>query len=236
MSHHDLLEVQRLDVEADQLSHKRAVLPQRDLLAAAQVERQRLTNEIDQLALTQIEVATRQKRYEDEAQIVAAKIETDEVRLYGGEVTALRDLQALQEEIASLRNRQSDLEDEALTAMEEAESLASQVAALNSEAELIDQRSTSLNAEIEAAESEIDAQLETIRSNRGDLEAALDSSLMDDYQRLRPMFGSATVVRFEGGKCVGCPSMMPAMEVDRMKHTTDSDVLSCDECGRIVLL
>ncbi|MYC43860.1 MAG: hypothetical protein F4X52_15165, partial [Acidimicrobiaceae bacterium] len=185
MSHHDLLEVQRLDVEADQLSHKRAVLPQRDLLAAAQVERQRLTNEIDQLALTQIEVATRQKRYEDEAQIVAAKIETDEVRLYSGEVTALRDLQALQEEIASLRNRQSDLEDEALTAMEEAESLASQVAALNSEAELIDQRSASLNAEIEAAESDIDAQLETIRSNRGDLEAALDSSLMDDYQRLR---------------------------------------------------
>ena len=78
--------------------------------------------------------------------------------------------------------------------------------------------------------------LETVRSNRADLEAALDSSLMADYQRLRPVFGSATVVRFESGNCVGCPSMMPAMEVDRMKYTTDSDVLSCDECGRIVLL
>ena len=236
MNHHDLLEVQRLDVKADQLSHKRAMLPQRDLLVAAQVEGRRLTDEIDRLALTQIKVATRQKRYEDEAQIVAARIETDEVRLYSGEVTALRDLQALQAEIASLQNRQSGLEDEALAAMEEAESLASQVVGLNSEAELSDQRIGALSVEIEAAESEIDAQLETIRSKREDLEAALDSSLLDDYRRLRPMFGSATVVRFEGNKCVGCPSMMPAMEVDRMKHATDADVLSCDECGRIVLL
>ena len=236
MNHHDLLEVQRLDVEANQLSHRRAVLLQRDALATAQQQRQRLSNEIDQLALTQVQVATRQKRYEDEAQIVAAKIESDEVRLYSGEVTALRDLQALQQEIASLGNRQSALEDEALTAMEEAESLASRVAGFTSEAELIDQRIAGLTSEIEAAEAEIDSQLESIRSKRVDLEAALDRSLLDEYQRLRPMFGSATGVRFEGGKCVGCPSMMPAMEVDRMKHVTDSDVLSCDECGRIVLL
>ena len=236
MSHHDLFEVQRLDVETEQLLHKRVVLVQREQLEAAEVERQRLTTEIDQISLTQIEVATRQKRYEDEAQIVASKIETDEVRLYSGEVTGLRDLQALQEEIASLQNRQSDLEDEALSAMEEAESLAAQVAGLGSEGELVAERITTLTAEISCAEAEIDARLETVRSNRADLEAALDSSLMADYQRLRPVFGSATVVRFESGNCVGCPSMMPAMEVDRMKYTTDSDVLSCDECGRIVLL
>ncbi len=235
MSHHDLFEVQRLDVEAEQLSHKRVVLVQREQLEAAEVERQRLTTQIDQISLTRIEVATRQKRYEDEAQIVANKIETDEVRLYSGEVTGLRDLQALQEEIASLRNRQSDLEDEALSAMEEAESLAAQVAGLGSEGELVDERITTLTVEISSAEAEIDARLETVRSNRADLEAALDSSLMADYQRLRPVFGSATVVRFESGKCVGCPSMMPAMEVDRMKRAT-ADVLSCDECGRIVLL
>ena len=236
MSHHDLLEVQRLDVEAEQLLHKRAVLVERAQLEAAQTERQRLAVEIDQVALTQIEVATRQKRYEDEAQTVATKIETDETRLYSGEITGLRDLQALQEEIAGLRNRQSNLEDEALNAMEEAESLASQVADLNSDADLLDQRITVLEADISSAENEIDAQLETVHANRADLEASLDSSLIADYQRLRPVFGSATVVRFERGKCVGCPSMMPAMEVDRMKRATGDDVLSCDECGRIVLL
>jgi len=217
------------------LSHRRAALPAREELEAVNVERRRLTTELDQLALTQIEVATRQKRYEDEAQIVATRIETDEVRLYSGEVTGLRDLQALQDEITSLRSRQSDLEDQALSAMEEAESLASKVAALSSEVELLEQRVTALVAEIESAESEIDAQLETVRSNRGDLEASLDRALIADYQRLRPMFGPATVVRFDAGKCVGCPSMMPAMEADRMKHASE-DVLPCDECGRIVLL
>ncbi len=235
MSHHDLFEVQRLDVETDQLLHRRAVLAQRGQLREATDERKRLTAEIDQISLTQIEVATRQKRFEDEAQIVAARIETDEARLYSGEVTGLRDLQALQEEIASLRNRQSDLEDEALNAMEEAESLASKAAALGAEVDVCDQRIGDLNTEINSAESEIDARLETVSSNRAELEAGLDSSLVADYERLRSTFGSATVVRFESGKCVGCPSMMPAMEADRMKHSTE-DVLPCDECGRIVLL
>lgn len=235
MSHHDLLEVQRLDVETDQLLHRRASLAQREQLLAATAQRQRLADEIDQISLTRLEAAARQKRFEDEAQIVAARIETDEARLYSGEVTGLRDLQALQDEIASLQNRQSDLEDEALNAMEESESLASKASALSAEADLCDQRISGLNTEIDSAASEIDARLEAVRSNRTGLEAGLDSSLVADYERLRSAFGSATVVRFENGKCVGCPSMMPAVEADRMKHAT-ADVLSCEECGRIVLL
>ncbi len=235
MRHHDLLEVQHLDVEADQLLHKRATLPQREQLQAAQDDRQRLIAEIEQTALTRIEVATRQKRYEDEAQIVASRIDTDEKRLYSGEVTGLRDLQALQEEIASLRHRQSGLEDEALNAMEEAEVLSARATDLNAEVDLRDRTITELNIEISSAETGIDARLEAVRSRREELETELDSSLIADYQRLRPMFGSATVVRFEAGKCIGCPSMMPAMEADRMKYTT-AEVVSCDECGRIVLL
>lgn len=234
MSHHDLLEVQRLDVETEQLLHRRAALEQREQLRAATAERQRLTGEIEQISLTRLEVVTRRKRFEDEAQIVAARVATDEARLYGGEVTGLRDLQALQDEIASLRKRQSDLEDEALDAMEETESLTSKAAALSDEVGLCEQRISELNAVIASAEAEIDARLEAVSSERTAHVAALDDSLIADYERLRSTFGPATVVRFENGKCVGCPSMMPAMEADRMKHST-ADVLSCDECGRIVL-
>lgn len=235
MNHHDLLEVQRLDVEAAQLLHQRATLAQREQLSSTQLALQGKSAELEELKLSQIEVMTRQKRYEDEAQIVATKIESDQVRLYSGEVSGIRDLQALQQEIDTLRKRQSDLEDEALSAMEVAESLAGKVAELSGEAAVVEQRIGALTSEIAAAEAKIDAQLKSIDAEKAALEAALDGKLIADYQRLRPTFGSATVVRFEHGKCVGCPSMMPAMEVDRMKRAS-SDVLSCDECGRIVLL
>jgi predicted nucleic acid-binding Zn-ribbon protein len=43
------------------------------------------------------------------------------------------------------------------------------------------------------------------------------------------------VVSFDGRNCVGCPSTMPAMELDRMKHADQGSVLSCNECGRIVI-
>lgn len=235
MNHHDILEVQRLDVETAQLLHQRTALQQRQELADAQLEQQDKSTELEEHKLAQIEVMTRQKRYEDEAQIVASKIEADEVRLYSGEISGVRDLQALQQEIASLRNRQGGLEDEALSAMEAAESLAIEVSELSAEVALIEQRIAALTADLGSAEAKIDSQLATIHAAKATLEASLDGKLLADYQRLRPTFGSATVVRFEHGKCVGCPSMMPAMEVDRMKRAT-SDVLACDECGRIVLL
>ena len=235
MHNHDLLLVQSLDTEVEQLMHKHRSLSERDQLARAQTELQRFTAQLDEKQLTHRELSSRQKRYEDEAQIVAARIKRNEERLYSGEVKGVRDLQALQEEIWALRSRQSDFEDEALVAMEELETLGSDLQKFRSEADLFETRIQKLAAAIAAVEAEIDARLETIRTKRAEVCASLDTALLTEYDHLRPLFGTATVVRFDAGKCVGCPSMMPAMEVDRLKRSTDS-VSSCDECGRIVLL
>ena len=59
------------------------------------------------------------------------KADANESKLYGGEVTGLKDLEAPQHEIAMLRERQSpNFEDLALEAMMEAEELEGQVASL----------------------------------------------------------------------------------------------------------
>lgn len=235
MSHDHLLEVQRLDVEGDQLRHRRATLPQREELASAQQRRAASQAEVDAVAITRVEVVTRQKRFEDEAQIVAARAEEDEVRLYGGEVSAMKDLQALQDEIAGLRRRQAELEDRALEAMEEAETLTEEIDTLEVAMADVEDRVTLLTAEIEATEADIDGQLETVTAARFEAAARVEPEVLADYERLRVGFGSATVVRFDGGKCVGCPSIMPAVEADRVKHAEPGSLLTCQECGRMVL-
>lgn len=230
-----LLDIQRLDVAADQLRHRRINLEERAALEQALADQKAEQDRIDEVAAARVEVATRQRRLEDEAQIVATKVDADEAKLYGGDVTGLKDLEALQHEIATLRERQGGFEDQALEAMEEAEELANRIAELEAARESSDQRVSALEAEISVLETEIDAELERLVADRAGRVADVDASLLADYERLRPAFGAATAVQFDGSKCVGCPSIMPAMEVDRLKHLDGTDPASCTECGRIVL-
>jgi predicted nucleic acid-binding Zn-ribbon protein len=234
MTAHPLLDIQRLDTEGEQLRHRHATLPERDALVEATAERTRLERQIATLGASRLEVATRQKRLEDEAQIFSAKADEDDKRLYSGEV-GMKDLQPLQAEINGLRERQSELEDRALEAMEEAESLSGEQTAAEASLEAANARITALEAELAASEAEVDGLLADVVAARAAALTEVSEADLAEYERLRPGFGSATVVRFDGGNCVGCPSTMPAMELDRMKHAESDAVLSCSECGRIVI-
>ena len=230
-----LLDLQALDVETRQLNHRRAALEQRAKLDDALAEQARRQGEIDTVAAARLEVSNRQKKAEAEAQIVSDKADVDESKLYGGEVTGLKDLEALQHEIAMLRERQGSFEDVALEAMMDAEELQDRVAALERARTSIDEVITGLRGEIAEAEAEIDAQLADVAAKRVEVTAAVAPELVAEYERLEPAFGASTVVRFDGSNCTGCPSSMPAMEVDRIKHLDGDVPVDCQECGRIVL-
>lgn len=230
-----LLDLQGLDVEVRQLTHRRATMEQRTALEEARAEQARQQGEIDVVAAARVEVATRQRKAEDEAQIVSDKADADEAKLYGGEVTGLKDLEALQHEIATLRERQGVFEEEALEAMMEAEELAERIAGLESDRAGIDGVIAGLETEIAAAEVEIDGQLAGLATRRAEVTDGIDADLLAQYEDRKPAFGAATVVRFNGSNCTGCPSSMPAMEVDRLKHLDGDGPADCQECGRIVL-
>lgn len=229
-----IIEVQRLDTEADQIRHRKATLEQRTSLESARAEQAGHQEAIDLIALQRLEVSSRQRRFEDEAATVAAKADQDDSRLYSGEVQGLKDLQALQDEIGGLRARQSDLEEKALEAMVEADELASQIAVREAGRADVDQRITVLVAEIEVAEAELDAELERVTGERDAAAADVDPEVLARYEHLHPTFQSATAVKFDETRGCGCPSSMPAMEFDRVKHCQPGSILECQECGRIV--
>jgi predicted nucleic acid-binding Zn-ribbon protein len=234
MSELHLLDIQHLDTEAEQLRHRHVNFPERAARDGAIAERVRLAGEIDAIGVARLEVSSRQKRFEDEAQIFSSKADEDDKRLYSGDV-GMKGLQPLQDEIKGLRERQGGLEDQALEAMEESEGLATRLEETQVAHAATEEQITVLEAEIASIEDEIATQLGEVATQRAAAAAAVDPADLAEYERLRPGMGSATVVRFDGGNCVGCPSTMPAMELDRMKHAEAGSVLSCNECGRIVL-
>ena len=236
MSSNDaLLDVQQLDTEAGQLRHRRTNLEQRAKLSDGLAEQARHNERIETIGVERVEIVSRQKRFEDEAATVQAKADADDNRLYSGEVQGIKDLQMLQDEISGLRSRQGNLEEKALEVMFEAEDLATQVAVLERDRSGVDELVTVLEAEIAAAEAEIDSRLAAVDAQRAEAAGGVDDDLLERYERLRKDFGSATAVRFDDAAgCVGCPSVMPAVEADRVKHCERGSVVDCQECGRIV--
>lgn len=232
---HPLLEIQRVDTETEQLQHRRANLSQRRDLSTARAEQGELQGRIDTVALQRIEVLTRQKRHEDEAAIIEARADVDDNRLYSGEITAIRDLQALQDEIAGLRSRQGMLEERAIEALMEAEELSEQADSLQSRRRALDERVTVLEAELAAAEAAIDEQIVALSGARVACTAAADTTAVTRYERMRQTFGPSTAVPFDPSSGCGCPHQMPAAEVARIKRCAEGEVLDCAECGRLVL-
>ena len=232
---HPLLEVQLLDIEAEQLRHSRTNLSQRRDLAAALAERADISSRLDMLGAQRLEVLSKQKRLEDEAATVQARADVDDNRLYSGELTAIRDLQALQDEIAGLRSRQGLLEERAIEALLEAEDLAEQANELEAQRGVCDERVTVLEAELAAAEASIDAQLAAVSASRGEAADRADAEAVASYERLRDSFGPSTAVSFDPSTGCGCPQQMPAVEVARIKRCAAGEVLDCAECGRLVL-
>lgn len=229
-----LLDVQAEDNHADALRHRLATLPERSALQAKQGEIDALTVRARELAAPRRELERQQKRLEDEVATLRAKADEADKALYGGKVTAMRELQALQEEVTLLRRRASELEDKVLDLMVELEPLSGDeaaIAAQMAEAEAAARVHTVALAEAEAA---VAAELAVAVERRAAAAAGVEPSALAAYERNRQAFGGSAVVRLVGSRCEGCPLAMPAMEVDRIRKAPPG-LATCDECGRLVL-
>jgi predicted nucleic acid-binding Zn-ribbon protein len=231
----DLLEVQSLDTSADQLTHRRAHLPERDQLTTTERALLDLAKAHEELQGQRDQLGREQKRYEDEAASVEAKAEHENTTLYSGKVTAAKELQALQDEIAALHRRQTDLEDHVLELMEQIEPVDTALAGQDDERSRLDGLAIALTATIAEAETEIDAELATVVEARAKAAAGIPPELLEEYERLRRAYGGIGVARLIGNRCDGCHLTLPAMEVDRIRHAPPDTPEHCSECDRILV-
>ncbi|MCB1014811.1 MAG: hypothetical protein KDB10_06795 [Acidimicrobiales bacterium] len=230
-----LLRVQRHDTEADQLRHRLATLPERARLDAEVAAVAELEREIGAVEERRGAVARDLKRLEDEVAIVEARRAETDKKLYGGGVSAARELQALQDELGSLDRRQRSLEDDELDLMEAAEPLDAELARLAGERATRDEQATALTAALAEAEASIEADLARVLEARAASAEGVEAALLDEYERLRAQSGGVAVARLEGATCGGCHLSLPAVEVDRIRKTPPGTMVHCEECGRILV-
>jgi hypothetical protein len=230
-----LLALQDLDTHIDKERHRRAHLPER----AELTELQRMASDAGaaraELAVTLDEVVSRQSAAERELKATEDRVAQVTVRLYGGTVTASRELQAMASDVEGLRKRASELEDRVLSLMEEREPLDSAVGELDKAIADLVGRQADVGERLARAETDVDAVLAGLEAQRPATVSAVPQPLVNAYERLRGRLAGVAVARLTGGRCDGCHLSLPAMELDRIRHQPPGSLENCEQCGRILV-
>jgi hypothetical protein len=230
-----LLAVQEHDTRTDQLNHRIETLPVRSDLAQLEDDVRAVDDQLADAQRRRDELWRSQQRLEDEIASLTERANQAEKQLYSGAVTNPRELQALQDDVASIRRRIGQLEDDELEIMELVEPVDAERTQLTGERERLEAEGARLRAALDEAESELAAQLAAVQAERVAAAAEVPDELWPEYDKLRARFGGVGIARLVGSTCQGCHLALPAVEVDRIRKLPLDEAVHCEECGRLLV-
>ena len=230
-----LLVVQDLDTLITQLVHRRAALAERVGLAALEAELAALVGEESALLARRRDLVATQKELEAQIAVVNERRTGIEQRMYAARGSSTRDLQAMDEEVRHLNQRRGELEEEELVAMVDQDPLDSALTALAGRKAPIEEKANILRAEVAQGQAEIDGELKRARAERDTEAAQLPAALSERYEVLRARLKGTGAARLIGHRCSGCHLELSPVEVERIRAMSPDTVVTCDQCGRILV-
>jgi predicted nucleic acid-binding Zn-ribbon protein len=230
-----LLSLQDIDTRLDQEQHRKAHLPERSEIAELDRSAALATAKRKELSGALAEIRSRQDAAERELGATEQRLKTVNDRLFGGAVSASRDLQAMSHDVDGLRKRASDLEDKVLGLMDEREPLDKALAAIDAELSDIQERKAEVATRLAQSEKEVEEVLAGLGAQRQAAVSCVPEQLVPAYERLRAKLGGVAVARLVGGRCDGCHLALPAMELDRVLHHPTGSLEYCEQCGRVLV-
>jgi len=227
-----LLDLQAVDTVLAQLAHRRKSLPE---LAEIDAIARELSALEDQRVRAQVAVDDLDRdiaRFEKDIEQVRARKDRDQTRLNAG--GALREIEGLQHEMATLNRRQSELEDAELELMEQRETAEQALNEVKKTLTSAGERRSAAEARRDQAYAEITKEQEFKSSSRGPLAADLPADLVTLYDKIRTESGlGAALVR--AGRCGGCRIELYGADLARVKSAPADEVVRCEECRRIMI-
>ena len=174
------------------------------------------------------------RRSESAIQQAEQRLSEIERRMYSGFVTNPRELEAFQEEQATLNRNRSAEEDSLLDYMVEMEETQS----LRDEArvafEQIDGERNRLVAELGALRKELESELPELHRERQAVSSEQPQSILAIYETVRRSRGGQGVALMDNrGLCGGCRLTVTSAEMQRVRASRE--IVQCGSCSRILV-
>lgn len=225
-----LLDLQATD---QQLATRRAFHGKFDAQLETQGGLSELRDESDSARARALETQVEHRRLESEAAAARERLRLLEERLYGGAITNVRELTAVELEHSTARKAVAQVEETLAPAM-------AAVAKAQGKYEELTQRLAEREKVWTTAESLLrtrrDELAKEIAEFTGEREAAMASIPEADlslYESLLSRKGGVAVVRVSRGVCQGCRVRLPLRELSLLHGP--NGLVSCSSCGRILL-
>ena len=227
-----LLDLQALDSRLQQLGARAGSLPEAAALAALAAERETLQRTVAEQTGAWEDAQAELKRTEADVAVVDARIARDTERLQAS--SSVKDVAALEQELAALAKRKSDLEDIELAVMETNEERETALTASRAALDQLGARITEATAARDAALVELEAERERTVAERTALAGRVPEELLALYEKQRARYGvGASLLR--GGVSQASGVALTASDMAVVRAASAYDVLLCPESSAILV-
>lgn len=228
-----LLDLQKVDLAIARIEHQERTHP---ALATLDALRGRQGDLRGAIIATQADLDALQRQIEQaegEVAKVRARRSLQQGRLDGGKVP-MRDMSAMEHEIASMDTRIETLEGSILELMESAEKLQAGIAAAEANA-------AAIAADEESARADMGADLAVSAAKRAELErdregirSRISEPVLALYDRLQGRLGTLVVIEVHGGHPVGSPVEFSMAELQELNALPMDELYISDETEYII--
>ena len=230
-----LLALQERDGALDRLLHRHQTLPEREALTRVEADTAALDGRIATMRTERDVIARDEQHLDDEARALAQKATEVEAKMYSGEISSPRELQAMQSDVEQLRRHQRGVENRELELMEAREPLDATLQDLDGQRAVLGSELERIRQALADAEGVIIAEMREQRAARDAIAAGIDARLVDDYERSRANPQRVGVARLVGTTCQSCHLSVPAIEAEQIKKSAGAPLAHCDNCGAILV-
>ncbi len=227
-----LLDLQAIDTALAQLTHRRKTLPELAQIDAIAREQSALEDERVRAQVAVDDLDRDISRFEKDIDQVRTRKDRDQARLDAG--GALREIEGLQHELATLNRRQSELEDAELELMEERETAEQALNGVEKRLAEARERRAAAERRRDDAYAEIAKAQEFRSSARAPLAADLPADLLALYDKIRTETGLGAAL-VQAGRCGGCRIELYGTDLARVRSAPADEVVRCEECRRIMV-
>ncbi|HEY7858295.1 MAG TPA: C4-type zinc ribbon domain-containing protein, partial [Candidatus Nanopelagicales bacterium] len=166
---------------------------------------------------------------------VRARASRDQALLDSGRITASKELESLQHELASLARRQGELEDIELEIMESLEGATASLDSLTRELADVDSELGTVTATRDDQLADLDGDGALASGERARLLVGLPADLLALYEKLRVDHNGVGAAALRQRRCEGCRIELTPVDIGRIREAAQDEVLRCEECRRILI-
>jgi hypothetical protein len=227
----DLLDVQDLDSRIDRLLEERQNLPALAAYKAAHEELETLDVEIAEASDTLRTLELDFDKSEGELEMLEAKLNEHETRLFAGSMSA-RETEHMRLEVESLRGQREAMESRVLKLLDNVDPIREQVGQLQERRDNLVGEKARLEASIKEDWKRIDAEIARKEERKAEAISPVPPDLLELYEKLRAAKEGVAVGRFENGVCGGCNMALSPAE---RNEALSAEIPRCVHCRRILV-